>query len=404
MNVDTADLISPLILVLLAGGLTILFLVKRKKTQVNALDWFIISFFFVTVMGILQLFKLYFIDDWLLFKYASNDTLNHSLPVDPVRFFHLLAILVLFLMAEQFLSDSMNSVRMGLMSGLLSIYLALSIYFVSTGKLIYADEIWPFLEHHTIDSLVFDTIQMIISMLLLYVYVKQYTVTDSKQIKFYLGIISLSVVIFAIASVLELLEVFFTGFDVSGFLSTIPTLLILAYFYTRYPNFVYLTPSKIMFLQIVSSKGQLLYAAELKDTLTTSDFLIAPSLTSVNTILGELVGKKDLQVSKMNYNGGLIIFERIGDNIIILQTDRPAGILKRSMRYFLRVFNKEFNSQIIDFKGFIDVNDKNISPDDVLRQCIPIVQAKALTSSYHRGDQKNKLPKVKTLNSTETEL
>ena len=38
------------------------------------------------------------------------------------------------------------------------------------------------------------------------------------------------------------------------------------------PNFVYLAPSKIGFLQIVSTRGELLYAVELLDEMETREF------------------------------------------------------------------------------------------------------------------------------------
>lgn len=405
MAIESVDIISPIILIMLSVLLSTFFIYKRIKTQVNALDYFIGVFVLITIMGIMELFKQFYINDWAIFKYASNkDTIEHSLLVDPVRLFHLLSILLLYYTSEQFLSSSFNVLRASLMSGLLAVYTGLSIYFVSTNQLIYADQLFSRLGHESVDTVIFDSIQLIVSILLLYVYIKQYMVSDSRQIRSNLFVIAIAIMIFTISSAIEFLEIFFDALDISGFLSTIPTLLILSYFYIRYPNFVYLTPSRVNFLQVVSKSGQLLYAAEMQDKLGTSDFLIAPSLTSVNTILGELVGQKDLQVKEMNYQDGLIYFEKMGENIIILQTDRPASILRRSMRYFLQVFNSEFQDQIDDFRGFIDVNDKNLSPDDVLRMCIPIVQAKALMSSYHRGSTKAALPKVGTKGSVETQL
>lgn len=379
-EIAMGDLIPPIILLILTALLSIIFITKRRRTNVTALDWLIAVFVTMSLMGILELLKLYFIDSWAIFYYASNE---HSLPVEPVRFLHMSVLIILYLMSEQFLGDHLNSKRIIIVTALLSIYGSLGIYFVTTGNLIFMDEIFSFGQHITMDSVVFDTFQLFTSSLLLYVYVAQINITHNVQIKKFLAVLISALIIFVISSILEIVEAFVAGFEINGFLTSIPTFLIIAYFYIRFPNFVYLAPSKVQFLQIISRTGQLLYAAELKDDLDTSDFLIAPSLTGVNTLLGELVGKKNLKVEQFEYEGGNILFEQVGDIQIILQTDRPAGILKRSMRYFLRVFNTEFSSQIENYKGYIGVNDKNISPDDVLRQCIPIVQSKALTSSYH---------------------
>jgi hypothetical protein len=117
--------------------------------------------------------------------------------------------------------------------------------------------------------------------------------------------------------------------------------------------------------------------------LETSDFLVGPSLTSVNLIIEELVSSERdvIEINKFVYTGGYILFEKVGGIRAILQTDRPARILKRSMRYFLREFDKQFHAQIIDFRGNIK-SSEGVSPDDLFRKCIPIVASKAITSSY----------------------
>jgi hypothetical protein len=170
---------------------------------------------------------------------------------------------------------------------------------------------------------------------------------------------------------------------VNAFLTSIPTFLILAYYYIKYPNFVYLAPCKIQFLQLVSSEGQLLYAAELKEDLDTTDFLVGPSLTSIGVIIQELVGKDagDFSIKKFEYNDGFILFEQVGDLSAIIQTDRPSYILKRALRYFVREFDVTFQDQIVNFKGRIENTEAGVSPDDIFRQCIPIVQSKTLLSS-----------------------
>ncbi|MHA2032328.1 MAG: hypothetical protein ACW99Q_23385, partial [Candidatus Kariarchaeaceae archaeon] len=196
-------------------------------------------------------------------------------------------------------------------------------------------------------------------------------------------IIQAAVLLFFVTSFLEILEHITESVVVNAFLTSIPTFLILAYYYIKYPNFVYLAPCKIQFLQLVSSEGQLLYAAELKEDLDTTDFLVGPSLTSIGVIIQELVGKDagDFSIKKFEYNDGFILFEQVGDLSAIIQTDRPSYILKRALRYFVREFDVTFQDQIVNFKGRIENTEAGVSPDDIFRQCIPIVQSKTLLSS-----------------------
>ncbi|MCY3413473.1 MAG: hypothetical protein INQ03_17665 [Candidatus Heimdallarchaeota archaeon] len=397
--VELGDLLPPIIILILTGGLTSLFAYKRKTTNVNALDWMIGIFATTFIMGLVQIFKLYFQDEWVVFSLSKGD---HALFVDPVKFFHFAALIILYFMCEQFLSDSFNNLRISILTSLVSLYVFASLYYLASGEILLTSTFLPMATQTSIGSIIFDLIQLYIAILLTYVYYAQYHVSESVTIRNNLRILLVALAIFVVASVIEVFEVFIPGLEpyANGFLLMIPTFLIISIFYARNPNFVYLAPSKVLFLQVVSSAGQLFYAVEFKETMDTSDFLVAPSLTSVNTILGELVGERDLQLSKFEYDigdndNGYIVFERIGENLIILQTNRPAGILKRAMRYFLREFNKEFESQIINFSGHISVNDKNISPDDVLRMCIPIVQAKPLISSYAKSEKAKNVPKLK---------
>ncbi len=378
-DIPAGDLYPPIILLSLTALLSIIFIDKRRRTSVNALDWLIAVFLGMSAMGVMQLLKLYFADEWTIFIFASD---QHSLPVDPVRFLHLSVLLILFFMCGQFLGPKYNIIRLMVMTFFMSIYLALTILYVSTNTIVLVSDVFPGLQEITMDSVIFDSFQLYTAIMLFYVYYEQYRVSDNAQIRRFLVFLLIAIGIFVGSSVAEILEVFIPNFDPNGFLLTIPTFLIIAWFYIKYPNFVYLAPSKVQFLQIVSKRGELLYAAELQEELGISDFLIAPSLTSVNSLLGELIGDKNLEVKQFEFTNGNILFEQIGDIQIILQTDRPAGILKRSMRYMLRVFTREFQDQIDNFTGFVGVNDNNISPDDVLRQCIPIVLSKPLTSSY----------------------
>ncbi|MHA2248819.1 MAG: hypothetical protein ACXAD7_00590 [Candidatus Kariarchaeaceae archaeon] len=381
---EMSEVVPPIILSLLTFVIFIILAKKRRDTQVNALDWIISIFGFTFLLGLAQIMKIFLHDDISFFDAAVEDT---ALGTDIPRVIHLLVLIFLYLMAEQFLGDNLHSFRLIFISSLVSIYTYLTIYYVTTDTVVYTDEILEFAQNTSFDEFIFDFIQLFAVGLIFYIYTIQYFVTEDKRFKRFLLIIVIAVIIFLITAFLEILEHFIDMEPINAFLTAIPTFLLLAYFYIRYPNFVYLAPTKIAFLQIVTEHGNMLYAAELKEELDTSDYLVGPSLTSVNYIVEELVSSDDqvVELKKFVYNGGTILFEKVGNIRAILQTDRPARILKRSMRYFLREFNRLYSDQILDFKGYIKATTDGVSPDDLFRRCIPIVASKAITSSFGKS-------------------
>ncbi len=387
-EITLADLLAPIILILITGSLTIYFIYKRKNSRIHALDWFIAIFGGVSLLGIVELLKLYFEDSWSIFKYVSE---QNSTLTDPVRIVHFSILIILFLMSESFLSDSFNSIRLVIMTSLTSLYVGLSIYYFRTRNFIYSDDIFPFMQHTTLDSFLFDFIQLFIISTLLYVYIEQYKVSISQQIKNRIIIIIAALLLYILTVFIELLEDFLPMPDVNAFISSIPTFLLLAYFYMKYPNFVYLAPARIRFLQIVTTSGELLYAVELTKDLESSDFLLAPSLTAINSILGDLLHTDDVDVKEFEYDNGYILFEKLGKVIVVLESSRPSQILRRAMRYLIRSFVYEFGYQFKDYyKGYIEKNDHDVDPDDILIQCIPVIQTRELLSSYSTEKERDK--------------
>jgi len=380
------QLIPPIILSIITGMLFFLFYVKRKQTSVHALDWLMAIFGSVSLLGITQITKLFLHEKIPIFGFEGG-----PLGLDLVRTVHLLSLIVLYRMSESFLSDRLNSIRLTLVTALISMYYTIAIIYIARGVIIETGDIIPFAKDISrLDALIFDTLQVFIISMIFYVFYEQYRISDNNTIRKYLGIILIAVLIFLITSLIELFEHFFLNSDINAFQTAIPTFLLLAYFYIKNPNFVYLAPANVSFLQLVKKDGTLLYAAELTNELNTTDFLIAPSLTSISSMLNELLsGSTDrmVELKKFDYIGGFILFEKIGSINAILQTDRPSMMLKRSMRYFLREFIKEYEEQIDNYKGFIGKSASGLSPDDLFIKCIPIVQSKAIKSSFTNANK-----------------
>lgn len=382
------DLLSPILLALITGLLFGIFVYKRRQTSIHALDWMIALFGGATLLGIMQTIKILFHDETPLL-------IEEGMPpgLDIVTWVHVFTLVVIYLMAEQFLNDRVNPYRFATMIALIALLTVTPIvYLTQDGIILSIGDILPFaLDDVPFDNFVLDIIQLFSVCMIFYVFVLQYLISESRVIRQYLIIINLAIALFLVSAVIELLESFIPDLAINVFLTSLPTFLILAYFYIRNPNFIYLAPVNIAFMQIVGDDGRLLYAADMDEELETRDFLVGPSLTSVNYMLAELLKKdfSDFQLKEFVYSGGYIIFERVGNIRAILQTDRLSGILKRSMRYFLREYYLAFEQQVEEdiARASEETEIEKLTADEVFRRCIPIVQSKKFISSFGAPEQ-----------------
>ncbi len=383
---EPVKLATALVFFVLTTSIATVLFYRRKKSGINALDWPIGVFTTTALMGLFQTIKV----------------LNPELPIyapdggaigtDIVRLLHLFALILLFIMSEVFISERINTVRTVVFFSLISMFGLVTIYFFSTGTVLKTTEVLGFGNPvSNMDEAIFDVLQFFTVTELTYVYVAQYNITKFDVFKKYLTFFVIALAIFWVGSTLEVLEHFVPGVpNFDAFLLGIPTFLILAYSYISFPEFVYLAPSDITFLQIIDKYGVVYYAAELKDEdLNASDFLLGPGITTVNTMLEDFIGESDVEIKKFVFNKRVILFEKIGDIRMILLTNKPVNILKRAMRYFLREFTKEFDDQIKDFKGYLTPSPSGKTPDDLFKQCLPIVQNRNFSSNYRAQDSAN---------------
>ena len=232
-----ADYIPPVILTLLTLMIFVILVKKRRETGVSALDWIIAIFGTVFLLGVGQLFKMNFHDDVNFFGGNLADEATGFEPAlgnDLVRVLHLIVLIILYLMAEQFLSDKLHSLRLIVFTALISTYIFLTIYYLTTDTIIHTDEIIPNTkEFSTIEHVIFDTMQLFSIALISYVYLIQFRITEDTRLRRYLVIINIAVIIYLVSALIETLEHFVLNSDVDAFVTAIPTFLILAYFYIR---------------------------------------------------------------------------------------------------------------------------------------------------------------------------
>jgi hypothetical protein len=378
------DILVPIIFFTLVTSITILLFIRRKQSGVNALDWPIAIFFTVSLMGFFEIIKTFFPN---LIIFASGDK---STAFDIIRIFHLIALILLYVMAETFLNDRLNLLRLSILTSLIATYFFLGVYYLSTGLTILTRDIIGFGVNHAnytsyLEALVFDIFQVIVVGLLLFVYLKQYKFASETVFKKYILAFIFAIIFFFLSSLYEICEHFFLIPNLSAFLTAIPTFILLAAIYFKYPNLIFLAPCNISALQLINTDGVVLYVAQLLDNSSiseTHEFLLGPGLISINTMIEEILQEEAIEIKKIVFNTHTIVFQRIGDLRAILITNRSAQILKRAMRHFLREFRKEFADQIDNYKGYVMANEKGITPEDLFRKCIPIVESEEIISSF----------------------
>ena len=383
-----SSVIIAIVLFIIALTLLLLFYQKRKRSGVKALDYIIWIFFGVSLLSALAVVEFYLHNSWVIFggpdPLSGGKVSNFTNILVVVQF---LLNLYIYYIAESFLQPRPHLHRLFVVSFLSGIICVLSFYFLTTGVRIQTTDIIGFASATSgLDSLVFDLLQLFIISQLAYVYILQFRFVANKQIRKYIAILLISIGLYLLGSILELLE-HFNFPEVDGNIAAILTFLVLAAFYSKYPNFIYLTPANISFIQVVTKTGITLYKAEIERQPEKEMVqLVGPALSAINQLVSEFVqdttSSRDTDITNIGYGNGVIMFETAGKIRVILQTDRSTAILRRSLRYFVEEFNRTFEASIGEAGGIIDPAQYNVAPEEIFVKCIPIVSSKSVISQY----------------------
>ena len=383
--------ILALILFLLTFSLLIFFYIKRKKSSIKALDYIIGILFGASLLAVLNILEFYFHNSWPIFGGTNSSFADDvSTLTNIVILVQFILNLYIYFVAESFLQLRPKPIRLVIISLFSGVIFILSAYFALSGERIPTTSILYFAsETSGLDSLVFDLLQLFIICLLAYAYVLQFKFTSNSKVKKYISILLLSIGFYVLGSISEFLE-HFNFPDVDGNIAAIFTFLVLAVFYIKFPNFIYLTPANISFVQVVSKSGISLYKAEVEQLPIDGDddvvHLIGPALSAVNQLVSEFV-QDDSQsystnIKSIGYGHSIIMFETTGEIRVILETDRVTAVLQRSLRYFLEEFDRVFQPSLGESGGIIDIVKSGITPEELFIKCIPIISSKTVISQY----------------------
>lgn len=374
-------MVNPIVLaasvIILVISVVVLFalIINRRRNKIKTLDYMILIFVTVVLTSISQIAMLLFQDDiWLLQFYKGEGS---PLFYNPVRDFSLIGVICFYILAEYLLRERLHSLRVSVIVSSLVVYLLVPIYHHNTGQMIWTNQIIPFANKTRLDEFANDIIWYLSIIMIQYTYYKQYKASINSEYRRNILTIFVGISIFSICYIWEIMEHFLPIIDIDVTIFMLPVFFSFGYVYLTKPNFAYYTPASISFLQIATADGLLIYTADLRINSESKEYLLTMSISSINSLLREIVDpiNKRIYLNSINFNKGAIMFEQIGNIILMLHTENPSRILRQSMRYLIHEFTDLYKETIrssalgVHSEGFKGV-------EDLIVRCIPTIQSR----------------------------
>jgi len=379
-QLDAGHLLPAMIMTILTLTIVILLYTRRKRTGIKALTWLIYLFASLFLLGALETFTL-IAHDYIFFLNFDDSTT--PLIINPIRLANLVTIIIIFLFTESIMSATTNSWRFGTMIVFLTSISLVGLIDLALGYRLTTDMMIPFANPTGFDEFLFDSLQLYVVGYLGYMFYQQTLHTTSNQYLKYVYFLRFATLLYTLAMLYEFLEHLAPIRDINAFVSVLPTIILLAYTYLKYPNMIYLVPTDVKFLQLISvDSGVPVYVAEFDEDENSMEFLVGPGLSSIRNMLEELLKEQNnpFHLKSFAYSSGYLLFEEGSGLFALLQTDRLSTILLNSLKYFISEFELLFGPQLKSYKGKLEEVD-GMSPDDLLRKCIPMIHSRSIISS-----------------------
>lgn len=383
-EINSALTIATIVLNSITYLILFVFISHRIRRSIRALDYLIVFFIFVNLAVTSQLGNLFLHDEIFIFSLYQGT--SSPLMFDMVRNFTVLSLITLYVMAEHIIQERLTLVRSGIIIVALVFYLFELVYYLSEGSVLSIQILFPFAQDTRLGEFFFDIIHFTAIGTLIYAFIlqKQYSKLQSFQQN--LNLILFGLVVYVLGYTYEISEHFFPIIDINATFFTTPTFIIIGYVYIRNPQMVYIAPTNIRFLQVIHKNGHLLFGAEVKDGISDTELFVAPVLSSLNNLFNEMLPEQNDEesiIENIKLSTGSILFEKVDEILLILQSSHPSRIIKRAMRHFVREFTKIYEDQLssLSFTGKLTTYQGQETPEDLLKRCIPVLMDKILTST-----------------------
>lgn len=381
-SIDPVTLVVTLFNFFIALTIFVMLLSRRMKTGIQALNILLWVFGSLFVLISTELVITFFSDHLPVYL---NDSETIPVILEPIRILNYIFMFSIYIFCEQVLSAKVHRLRIAIIAIMTSAIITIGVIDINLSILVLTSDVLKFANDTRLDEFVFDIYQVLVMSFSVYVFNLQRTHSSAKALKRYSFYLELASLFFAISMAIEVFEHISDSFEIDAFISGIPTILVLAYVYIIHTRYIHLVPADIKFLQIIYKGGVPIYAADFGESAENIEYLVGPGLYSIKTVVGELIenNTEDFTITSISHSSGAIIFEKVDELIGVIQTSRDSHMLRSSMKFFLSKFLESYRDDLQNYKGVLQ--QRGITPDELLVKCVPIVESKQMISSLNRN-------------------
>ncbi|MDH5402953.1 MAG: hypothetical protein OEY49_10720 [Candidatus Heimdallarchaeota archaeon] len=342
----------------------IAFMYRKRRINIQPLNWFIWIFALLIVQGIIELI-IYFIKTQLLtpeeYPYFKYNEL-HNIPYG-------FAVLLIFLFSESLQSKQPHPIRFGVVIAFWGSYISLMFYEIwLVDGLVFSDKTAPQQPFNTL----FDIYQLIAMSFVCFVFWKSFRMSRNDQNRLAAFLLFLSLLMINIILIYEIIESFFGLKDIYGAITFGISFLIMAFVYIKYPYYVFSVPHNIYRLIIASKNGLHLYSADINYfEEATSDELLAGGVSAITSFMVEALGSNTSLKYAVMADRALTV--RRVDNIVgFIIADKSTHMLSHALDHFVREFTQIYAYEI-EHEIFKVTNFKDAAK--IIFRCFPFVEA-----------------------------
>lgn len=237
MDFTDIEVLGPLIIMLSSIIIFSTMLYKQMRTKYSSINWIILLFMLLSLLGLVELLH---ISVDIPATGTLTDVGDSGYLVSLPRLVNYIIFYVFYFILIDYFYQKLSISNLIVFTALNTLYLFLNFYLIASLDNITVGEALsinldddPPLAH-----LVFDLVQLYLISRLLVELFKIPRIVKDKSLKNDLTLLAIGVLLFLGATILEVLEHFNLVESLSAFVTSLPTFVLLAYFFVRHPDFV----------------------------------------------------------------------------------------------------------------------------------------------------------------------
>ncbi|MCY3412371.1 MAG: hypothetical protein INQ03_12110 [Candidatus Heimdallarchaeota archaeon] len=378
MAENELDVIIKVIQILVILFIEIILVQRSRKYQMKALRWFIWSFFFAFIHGIIEL-VIYYLKIYVFtiaepsyFKFNEY----HSIPYS-------IGIFLLYILAESIVGYQRNQFRIFFAVSIWSSYITMLLYeSLSTPGLVYTEPATS-----KLSNTLFDIFQIFTMGFFTYVFMLSHNKTRNDTHRKGTLTLVISSSIYVISIIYELGEDLLNFPNVYGAITLGISLLVLAFMFIRYPYFVFSVPTEIYRIILTSNfHKSLVYSAGLlnPEKESKSSVLVASGISAIAEFMKDSTGSNEsLQYAYLGDRALMMVKGKLVSGIII--AENSTYILRSALKQLVREFETRYEKQIESFNANIS---QFYESRDIIARTFPFIESKETISLFIEKGEK----------------